>query len=171
MQLPEHGHTPAQLHTSYGGHSEGETPGPIPNPEAKPSSADGTAPARVWESRTPPNTTPQKRGPHPGAPFFWWSVCRIGVRRAVGHTAAVRISIRVRAGASRTRVGGEHDGALVVRVGARAADGQATEAALAAVTDAFGVRRCAVTLVIGAIRCAAQADFHLGGPDCGTGLG
>ena len=32
-----------------------ETPGHIPNPEAKPFSADGTAPARVWESRTPPN--------------------------------------------------------------------------------------------------------------------
>ena len=32
-----------------------ETPGPIPNPEAKPTSADGTAPDRVWESRTPPN--------------------------------------------------------------------------------------------------------------------
>ena len=31
-----------------------ETPGPIPNPEAKPYCADGTAPGRVWESRTPP---------------------------------------------------------------------------------------------------------------------
>ena len=30
----------------------GETPGPIPNPEAKTHSADGTAPGRVWESRT-----------------------------------------------------------------------------------------------------------------------
>src|SRR4051794_837002 len=39
----------------YGGHSGGETPGLIPNPEAKPSSADGTAPGRVWESRTPPD--------------------------------------------------------------------------------------------------------------------
>ena len=37
-----------------GGHSVGETPGLIPNPEAKPNSADGTAPGRVWESRTPP---------------------------------------------------------------------------------------------------------------------
>ena len=34
--------------------AERGTPGPIPNPEAKPSSADGTAPARVWESRSPP---------------------------------------------------------------------------------------------------------------------
>ena len=40
----------------YGSYSVGETPGPIPNPEAKPYSADGTAPARVWESRTLPNT-------------------------------------------------------------------------------------------------------------------
>src|SRR3954453_8786915 len=41
----------------FGGHSGGETPGLIPNPEAKPSSADGTAPGRVWESRTPPDST------------------------------------------------------------------------------------------------------------------
>ena len=34
----------------------GETPGPIPNPEAKPHCADGTALDRVWESRSPPNT-------------------------------------------------------------------------------------------------------------------
>jgi uncharacterized protein len=47
-------------------------------------------------------------------------------------------------------VGGEHDGALVVRVSARAVDGQATAAALAAVAAAFGVRRRAVTLVAGA---------------------
>ena len=62
----------------------------------------------------------------------------------------MRITIRVRPGASRPSVGGEHDGALVVRVSAPAVDGRATEAALAAVAIAFGVRRGAVTLVIGA---------------------
>ena len=31
-----------------------ETPGPISNPEAKPTCADGTALGRVWESKTPP---------------------------------------------------------------------------------------------------------------------
>src|SRR5947208_3121917 len=40
----------------YGGHSDRETPGPIPNPEVKPASANGTATDRLWESRTPPNT-------------------------------------------------------------------------------------------------------------------
>ncbi|AEI11454.1 DUF167 domain-containing protein [Cellulomonas gilvus] len=62
----------------------------------------------------------------------------------------MRVSIRVRPGASRTRVGGEHAGALVVAVGARAVDGAATEAALAALADALGVRRRHVRLVTGA---------------------
>lgn len=66
------------------------------------------------------------------------------------HTGVVRFSIRVRPGSARTGVGGEHDGALVVRVTARAVEGRATEAALAAVAEAFGVRRRAVTLVAGA---------------------
>ena len=45
---------------------------PFPNPEAKTASADGTAPARVWESRTPPPTQTHKRegGPHRGPPPF-----------------------------------------------------------------------------------------------------
>ena len=62
----------------------------------------------------------------------------------------VRVTVRVRPGSAHTRVGGGHDGALVVRVTARAVGGQATAAALAAVAEAFGVRRHAVTLVAGA---------------------
>ena len=38
----------------YGGHSVGETPGSIPNPEAKPVRADGTATGRLWERKSPP---------------------------------------------------------------------------------------------------------------------
>jgi uncharacterized protein YggU (UPF0235/DUF167 family) len=76
----------------------------------------------------------------------------------------VRIAIRVRPGAGRTAVGGSHDGALVVRVGARAVDGKATEAALAAVADAFGVRRSAVVLVTGATSRTKVIDV-----DGGTG--
>lgn len=61
----------------------------------------------------------------------------------------MRVGIRVRPGASRTRVGGAYGDALVVAVSARAVDGAATEAALAAVADAFGVRRRHVDLVTG----------------------
>ncbi|MCW2536173.1 MAG: hypothetical protein JWQ26_1872 [Modestobacter sp.] len=61
-------------------------------------------------------------------------------------------------------MGGGHDGALVVRVGARAVDGKATEAALAAVADAFGVRRSAVALVTGATSRTKVVDVD-GGTD------
>ncbi len=42
------------LSTVSGGYGEGETPLPIPNRAVKPLSADGTWPARAWESRSPP---------------------------------------------------------------------------------------------------------------------
>src|SRR5437867_8802145 len=45
----------ASVLTVSGGHGGGETPGPIPNPEVKPSSADGTALETGWESRSPPD--------------------------------------------------------------------------------------------------------------------
>src|SRR5215467_1265400 len=70
--------------------------------------------------------------------------------RTRAHTGMVRITVRVRPGSARPGVGGEHGGALVVRVRERAVDGQATAAALAAVAAAFGVRRPAVTLIAGA---------------------
>jgi uncharacterized protein YggU (UPF0235/DUF167 family) len=62
----------------------------------------------------------------------------------------MRITVWVRPGSASPGVGGEHGGALVVRVSARAVDGRATEAALAALAEAFGVRRRAVTLIAGA---------------------
>jgi uncharacterized protein YggU (UPF0235/DUF167 family) len=79
----------------------------------------------------------------------------------------LRVAIRVRPGAARTRVGGTYGGAaagrggrhgsgggggaaLVVKVAARAVEGKATEAALAAVAAALGVRRGDVRLVSGA---------------------
>jgi uncharacterized protein len=62
----------------------------------------------------------------------------------------MRITVWVRPGSARPGVGGERDGALIVGVSKRAVDGQATEAALAAVAAAFGVPRRAVTLVTGA---------------------
>ena len=76
----------------------------------------------------------------------------------------LRVTLRVRPGAGRTAVGGEHGGALVVRVSAPAVDGRATEAALAAVAGAFGVRRPAVTLVTGATSRTKVVDVAGGDP-------
>ena len=60
------------------------------------------------------------------------------------------LAIRVVPGSARTAVGGTRGDALVVRVTARAVDGRATEAALAALADALGVRRREVRLRSGA---------------------
>ena len=63
----------------------------------------------------------------------------------------MRVTVRVRPGARRTEVGGAYgDETLVVRVTARAVDGAATEAALAALSGALGLPRRAVRLVSGA---------------------
>ena len=74
-----------------------------------------------------------------------------------GRPDPARIAVRVRPGASRTRVGGrygeqaaEASPRLVVAVSARAVDGAATEAVLGAVAEALGVRRRQVVLVRGA---------------------
>jgi uncharacterized protein YggU (UPF0235/DUF167 family) len=67
----------------------------------------------------------------------------------------VRITIRVRPGASRTRVGGRYgeqpdrQPALVVAVTARAVDGAANAAVLVALARAFGVRPAQVRLLSG----------------------
>lgn len=62
----------------------------------------------------------------------------------------MRVQLRVTPGASQPAVGGRRGEALVVRVAERAVDGKATEAALRAVADAFGVARRDVVLVRGA---------------------
>ena len=68
----------------------------------------------------------------------------------------MRLSVRVKPGASRTKVGGQYgDGSagqgviLIVSVAPRAVDGAATEAVLKAVAKAFGLRRAEVDLVSG----------------------
>jgi uncharacterized protein YggU (UPF0235/DUF167 family) len=71
----------------------------------------------------------------------------------------VRVTIRVQPDASRARVGGSHDGALVVRVNERAVDDRATEAALSALADAFGVHRRDLILVVGATSRTKLVDI------------
>lgn len=62
----------------------------------------------------------------------------------------MRITIRVQPRSARPGVGGNHAGALLVRVSAPAVNGQATAAALKAVAKAFGISPNTVTLVTGA---------------------
>lgn len=66
----------------------------------------------------------------------------------------MRVMVRVRPGASRTRVGGRYGTSdppvLTVAVTAPAIDGRATAAVLAAVAEAFGLRPRQVCLVAGA---------------------
>lgn len=78
--------------------------------------------------------------------------------------------MRVRPGASRTVVGGSHDGALVIRVGARAVDGQATAAALQALAKALGVPRRDVVLVTGATSRTKIVDVPDEASDAVAGL-
>lgn len=61
----------------------------------------------------------------------------------------MRVAVRVRPGASRTRVGGTYGDRLVVAVTARAVDGAATQAVLAALADALRIRPRHVRLVSG----------------------
>jgi uncharacterized protein YggU (UPF0235/DUF167 family) len=65
----------------------------------------------------------------------------------------MRVSVRVKPGASRTKVGGQYgeapdgcNGVLIVFVAQRAVDGAATEGVLKAVAKAFGLRRGDVEL-------------------------
>ena len=62
----------------------------------------------------------------------------------------MRVTVHVHPGSKYPGVGGEHGGALVVRVAERAVDGKATAAVLAAVARAFGVPARQVSLVRGA---------------------
>lgn len=83
----------------------------------------------------------------------------------------MRIALRVKPGATAQKVGGSYGGAgsevLLVAVRPPAAGGQATEAALRAVADAFGLPRAAVRLVSGAASRSKLVDIA-GEPDALT---
>lgn len=78
----------------------------------------------------------------------------------------MRVTVHVHPGSRRPGVGGEHGGALVVRVAERAVDGKATAAVLAAVADAFGVPARQVNLVRGAT--SRTKVLEVGGADAGV---
>src|SRR5205814_3441240 len=95
-----------------------------------------------------------QRGGRPG--FHTVQPVRAGQRPARRGTQGLSnqiIPVRVRPGASRTRVGGRYEGphgpALVVAVTAPPVEGRATEAVRRAVADALGLRTRDVTLRAG----------------------
>jgi uncharacterized protein YggU (UPF0235/DUF167 family) len=89
----------------------------------------------------------RKRMDHRGPPSRPDGVLGQGT---VKQTGRMRAEIHVRPSASTTVVGGEYDGALVVRVVEPADGGRATDAALRAVAEALTMPRRSVTLVRGA---------------------
>jgi uncharacterized protein (TIGR00251 family) len=79
---------------------------------------------------------------------------------------ALRVTVRVKPGSSRTAVGGTYgDGQLVVAVNAPPVEGAANKAVVEAVASAFGLRRSDVALVAGQtgrtkiIELAGDADL------------
>jgi uncharacterized protein (TIGR00251 family) len=82
-----------------------------------------------------------------------------------GHTDHVRLEIHVRPNASRTVVGGTHDGALVVRVTSPAEGGKATRSALAVIAETFDVPHQSVTLVRGPASRRKLIDIDAGRAD------
>ena len=82
-----------------------------------------------------------------------------------GHTDHVRLEIHVRPNASRTVVGGAHNGALVVRVASPAEGGKATRSALSVIAETFGVPRHCVTLVRGPVSRRKLVDIQVDGAD------
>lgn len=62
----------------------------------------------------------------------------------------IRFAVRVHPGSPTSSVGGTYDGALQVRVRARAVDNAATNEVCAVLADAFGIRPGAVQCVRGA---------------------
>jgi len=93
------------------------------------------------------------------------------------HNGWMRVSVRVKPGASRPKVGGQYgDGSdgqgpvLIVSVAPRAVDGAATEAALLAVAKAFDLRRADVGLVSGMTSRTKVLELVGGDQDLSTRL-
>ena len=72
------------------------------------------------------------------------------IRAATGGAGHVEFPVHVRPRARRAKVGGEHAGALEVRVRAAPVDGAANAEVIALVAESLGVRRADVELVSGA---------------------
>lgn len=72
----------------------------------------------------------------------------------------MKVTVRVRPSAGRTAVGGDYNGALIVRVIQATVDGKATAAVLQSIAEAFGVARNDVILVSGSRSRTKILDVH-----------
>jgi uncharacterized protein len=79
----------------------------------------------------------------------------------------VRVEIHVRPNASTSTVGGDFDGALIVRVVEPADAGRATEAALRAVAAAIDMPRRSVTLLRGSKTRRKLLEIQVSSVDAG----
>lgn len=66
-----------------------------------------------------------------------------------GRPGQVGVEVKVRTGSSREGIGGEHDGAVVVQVAARAVEGQANRAVRKLIAKKAGVSASKVEIVRG----------------------
>ncbi len=75
---------------------------------------------------------------------------------------SIRITVRVKPGASRARVGGSHGEppALVVAVHEQPVDGQANAAVIAALAAALGIRRRDVNVIAGRTNRTKIVEIH-----------
>jgi uncharacterized protein len=87
---------------------------------------------------------------------------RTGGLQGAGETHTVRIAIHVRPRSARARVGGTHDGLLVIHVVEPATEGRATDAAIAALARALGITRSALRLTHGATSRRKIIEVDLG---------
>jgi uncharacterized protein len=74
----------------------------------------------------------------------------VEIRASSSGAGHVEFSVHVRPRARRASVGGEHGGALQVRVRAAPVDGAANDEVIARVARALGLRRAEVALIAGA---------------------
>jgi len=75
------------------------------------------------------------------------------------------IKVRVQPGSSRNEIAGKRDGAVILRVTAAPADGEANKAACKLLADACGIPASRVEIIRGALR--RDKVVRLGGLDPG----
>src|SRR4051794_29722300 len=134
----------AEVSHHFGGHSERDTPLPIPNRVVKPLCADGTWFARAWESRSPPISFTGP--PFRGRPFFLRVSGRFVAAGPLGLRAPSSACPRLRRPATRSGGDSRFPGRLRLR---SRSEGVAPAATRRSARRMTGVQAPAVGLCVG----------------------